>query len=461
MATLKLKPLLIENEINFLTSKYNRSTRRLLERKLNEVHNDIDKGSVKYTATLKQELSESRWNNLCNFVRPITGISEAGEMSDSDVAKAIAQVTKELTKGKMDIKPQDLDVKALDDPDAEPDELVKEVRTALNELGPIVSATLAAPSILKLVGNVADWVGSFLQKDASPEKRATTKLTNKLYKYAKKNKDKKTGKYPIPPKSEIVKTLGLSGDDGKYVDAVFKRIAEFTHKDNVKARAKSIKGKNPAGNVDTVIKGLSPDEVGKYHAAKFNVDGTETQYVDEHVLHIMYEATFDTTFGRSIGKAAHQLHELFLIPFKHVIAGAMWLGTKAKIGVKKGWNWLKGKLGMDSEEVTDVGLSYKEAYDKADRAANVLYTCTMISVALYGFFSHGFSVVEAKEKLTDVLSNAKDSNVVIDIANALKSSIHDTSISMIDGIKAGDLTATEIAPIVTDLVKKGWDAIKG
>lgn len=454
MATLKLKPLLTENEITFLTSKYNRSTRRLLERKLNEVHNDIDRGSVKYTATLKKGLSERQWNNLRAFVQPITGISEAGEMSDSDVAKAIAQVTKELTKGKMDVKPQDIDVKALDDPDAEPDELVKEVRTALNELGPIASAALAAPSILKLVGNVADWVGSYLTKDASPEKRATTKLTNKLYKYAKKNQDKETKKFPIPPKSEIVKTLGLDEEDGKYVDAVFKRIAEFVHKDNVKGRAKSIKGKNPAGAVDTVTKALSPDEVGKYHAAKFDVDGTETQYVDEHVLHVMYEATFDTTFGKSIGKAAHQLHELFLIPFKHVVAGAMWLGSKAKQGIKKGWNWLKGKLGMDSEEVTDTGLTYKEAYDNADKAANVLYTCTMIGIALYGFFSHGFSVAEAKEKLIDVLKDAKDSSVVIDIANALKSSIHEFSIALIDGIKAGDMT-TEII----GFIKASWAKI--
>ena len=250
MATLKLKPLLTESEIQFLTSKYNRSSRRLLERKLNEVHNEIDRGAVKYTATLKNTVSEDRWNNLCNFVRPIVGISEAGAMSDADVAKAIAQVTKELTKGKMDVKPQDLDVDALDDPNAEPDELVKEVRVALNELGPVASAALAAPSILKLIGNLVDWVGSFVTKDASPEKRATTKLTNKLYKYAKKNKDKKTGKYPVPPKSEIVKTLGLSGDDEKYVDAVFERISKFVRADNIKGLKKSKQGKNPAGAID-------------------------------------------------------------------------------------------------------------------------------------------------------------------------------------------------------------------
>lgn len=486
MSTLKLKPLLTESEIQFLTSKYNRSSRRLLERKLNKVHNEIDRGAVKYTATLKNTLSEDRWNNLCNFVRPIIGISEAGAMSDADVAKAIAQVTKELTKGKMDVKPQDLDIDALDDPNAEPDELVKEVRVALKE-GAVLATILAAPSIVKLIGNVADWVGSFLTKDASPEKRAITSLTNKLYKYAKKNKDKKTKKHIIPAKSDIVNALKLDEKEAKYVDAVFERIAKFTRVDNKKQRKKQYawilnqdEFKNaPISKKKQVIQyikdnpDIQKDKAGmrklkkftgldifdtsgkEFHAAHFDAEGKEQQLVDGHILHIMYEATFDTTIGKSIGKAAHQLHELFLVPFKHVVAASMWLSSKAKIGVKKGWNWLKGKLGMDSKEVTDVGLTYEQAYDKSSKIANTLYTVVMIVVALNGLLTHGINGAEAKEKLVDVLKNAKDSQVVIDIFNAIKSSVESVLISMEDGIKAGDLLG-ELGAIISEF----WDEVK-
>jgi hypothetical protein len=457
MAVIKLKDLITESfnesEINILTSKYNRSTRRLLERKLDKVHDGIDKNSVKYTSVLKNKLSEQQWNNLRSFVLPITGLSEAGAVSDSDIAKSIAQLAKELTKGKMDVDPQDIDVSALDNPNATGDDLVKEIRVALNEGDPITTAILTAPSVLKLLANIFDWVGSYLPGVGNEESRAVTALLHKIYKYAKNNKDPETKKYLIPSKLEIIKEFELNKIQQKQLDAVFDRIGKFVQADNKKGKARAALGKNPAGAMDTVRQAYGPGEIDKsFHAGKFDTSGSTEQYISAHVLHVIHDASFDTKVGKAIGKFAHSLHELFLVPFKHVVAAAIWLGSKAKIGIKKGWNWLKSKLGMDSSEVTDIGITYEEAYKKSTKVADGLYTFSMFIFAIYELSHYAGDIGEMATRVKELLSNAKDSSVIMDIYNTISSELTTVYNSVSDAVKAGDLGA-EITAIATETWK--------
>ncbi len=422
---------LIEQEIKSIIP--NRSTRRLAERNIAKSASVVHRRSMEFVKKLKTVMTEGEWNNLQNFLLPISGVTEAAAISDDVVAKSIAQLAKEMSSGKLTIDPNDINVDALDDPTSDASDIVKESRIKLNESG--LGLLLTAPSVLKLVANVSDWVGSFLVKGGPLSKenkdgRQMTSMISKIYKMTKKNKTASGKSYKIPSKDEIITKYKLQGEELKVLDMAFKRIAKFVKEDTKKTASKT--------NNDSTSN------------TNFNLSGNKPLIVNDHTLHVIYSSSFDTDIGKGLAKFAHTLHELFLIPFRLVVAGALWIGSNAKEKIKKGWNWIKSKMGMDSEEV-DSGYTFKKAYDASKKIANALYTVCMLYYAITEIASHGLNFAEAWDQIKSILSSGVDnSSKVLKIASAIKSNVESVYVTVLDGIKAGDLLA-EITELISTL----------
>jgi hypothetical protein len=370
---------IVEQEIKFFFP--NRYTRRKLQ-KLTESTVVLESQAKRVAKSLKRGMSESQWTNLVNFVQPVMGVNEVGAVSDDVVAKAIAQIAKEATKGKVTVDPNKINVDALEDPKSidSKDDVIDE--GLLMEMGPLETGLLAAPTLLKFLGNIVDWIGGLTFGDE--KSRSIRRIIGRMYEYAKKNKE-------IPSKADMVKQLGgtvkgmLQGvsfeADKKYIDDAYAYLGQ------------------------TIEKSHKSDD----HAVSFDSSGASAQPVDEHMLHVIHDASADTKLGKWLKNTAHEMHDAYLIPLRAVISGVMLLGDPSNF------------------------LRVKKVWETSKRVADVIYTIGMFFIAIDGGMHAIDQVVEALPEIKATASAAGQSGTIFTaVADSIKAG--DMSVAILKGV---------------------------
>jgi len=410
MATLKLVPLI--------------ETTRPQRRRFDKHERSVMREALKFTRAMKKGMSEMQWGNLQQFILPVAGLKEASAVSDDVIAKTIAKISKEMTKGKVEIDPTKIDVDDLEKGKGsaadvlEPGAIQKESKSALNEMGPVMTTILAAPTLVKFLGNIVDWAGSQVVGDE--KSRGVNRIIGRIYSTAKKRNE-------IPSKKEIesklgVFTKGTAGgaltfkDDAKYIDAAFQRIAGFVKKDNVAGKAKAEKGPGSIGRFFGKKKDPS-----SFHALGFDPEGNQPQKADKHLQHILYNASFDTKLGKFIGNLGHKLHDLFILPIRLVISGVM-------VVMKALGNFGK-MMGGSADDLQ--GINLRSIWKKSKSISNVIYAFIMLFVAIKGG-------VTAYEHISEHVSGMKSA-----LAN-VGANAKDLYVLAADTAKGGDMTAASI-----------------
>ncbi len=417
---------LVEQEIKSIIP--NRSKRRLVERNMAKSSATIRRKSFEYVQSIKNTLSESEWSNLQTFATSANGLTEA--MSDSQIADLIAKASEEVLKGKFEIDPSKIDVaaieKAPDDINAvfDPGVVKKENRQSkatrkLTESHRIlteslaVTAIISAPTILKLIGYLVDWISSAFT--GSKETRGVTRVISRISQIAQN-----TG--GIPSKKELASTIGkpiqwkkgvIAGvtfeDDVKYIDAAYKRIGEFVAKDNKATLAKAEKGPNWMKR--TFLSQTKDDTMKDYHELRFDPAGEtrqpKTGRYGDHMLHIIKDASFDTKAGKWLFNLSHKLHDLFIAPLRLIIAGVMITGGNVAIA---GSNAIK--IGSGNEKLSAF-YSPARAWKDSKKIANVIYAVIMTFVAIesgvHAYEELGKGVASTIEKVPELYVIAADS----------------------------------------------------
>ena len=381
---------LVEKELNILTPT--RSTRRLLERKLNENAKLFEQHATSFIGVIKRTITEDQWNNFKQFMLPATGLNEAGNMSDDDIADAIAQISKEVTKGKVEIDPDTINVDAIENPNSSDDEIVEEAFKIHLTEGLVIAAIMAAPTIIKLLSKLVNWITGFTK---NAEQRAVSRILNRVAHIADKKDE-------IPPKKDLPALLGGVGkgifqgvsfkNDEKYIDAAYEHLAKEVAKSNKEAHDGPSTARGKLGKmIGKVTDPITNRLTGKgkdgehHHDAKFDPNATEPQPADDHMKHILHEASMMGEAGKWLGEIAHSLHTLFLQPFQFVVAGVIWVSSKA-IGKKVAW---------------------KDAYTQAKKAAEILYTVIMLFFSIQGGITSIQELIEKSPKVGNVLSSVE------------------------------------------------------
>jgi len=390
----------------------------------------IRRKSFEYVQAIKNTMTESEWSNLQTFTTSANGLTEA--MSDSQIADLIAKASEEVLKGKFEIDPKKIDVaaieKAPDDINAvfDPGVVKKESRQSkatrkLTESQRIlteslaVTAIISAPTVLKLIGYLVDWIGSFLTKSASKEKRGMTRVISRISQIAHN-----TG--GIPSKKELATMIGkpvqwkrgpIVGvtfeDDVKYIDAAYNRIAEKVAEDNKANLEKAEKGPNWWKR--TFMGQTKDDTMKDYHELRFDPAGEtrqpKTGRYGDHMLHIIKDASFDTKAGKWLFNLSHKLHDLFLIPLRVLIAGVMI--TTGNVAIA-GSNAIK--IGTGDENLTEF-YSPARAWRESKKIANAIYAVAMAYVAIdsgiHAYHELGKGVASTIEKVPEIYVIAADS----------------------------------------------------
>lgn len=417
---------MVEQEIKSIIP--NRSKRRLVERNMAKSSATIRRKSFEYVQAIKNTMTESEWSNLQTFTTSANGLTEA--MSDSQIADLIAKASEEVLKGKFEIDPSKIDVaaieKAPDDINAvfDPGVVKKESRQSkatrkLTESHRILTESLAvtaivsAPTVLKLIGYLVDWISS--QVIGSKESRGVTRVISRISQIAQN-----TG--GVPSKKELASSIGkpiqwkkgpIVGvtfeDDVKYIDAAFDRIGEFVAKDNKATLAKAEKGPNWMQR--TFLGQTKDDAMKHYHELHFDPAGDHRQpktgRYGDHMLHIIKDASFDTKAGKWLFNLSHKLHDLFLVPLRLIIAGVMITGGNVVIA---GAN--AAKIGSGDEKLTEF-YSPARAWKDSKKIANVIYAVIMAFVAIdsgiHAYHELGKGVASTLEKVPELYVIAADS----------------------------------------------------
>jgi|694.fasta_scaffold143061_4 hypothetical protein len=363
----------------------NRTARRSLKR-LTESANLLESRSQSISRSLRKGMSESTWNNVQNTCRSVLGITEAG-MSDDALAKVIAQVAKEASGGKVAVDPNKINIDALENPESidSREDFIEE--NLLTEGDPVTTALLAAPTIIKFLGGIIDWVGGLAM--GNEESRAVNRIIGRMHAYAKKNNQ-------IPAKQDMVKELGgvgkgiMSGvsfkDDAKYIDQAYERVAEFVEKANAAGAGKP-----------------------GHHNSEFSAEGAGSQPVDEHMLHMLHDASANTKVGKFLGNLAHKLHEIYLVPLQVVITGVIFLVMPSKI------------------------MQAKKVWAQAKKIAEFIYAFVMLFVAVKGGIGAFQHIAELMPQLQSALDATGHAGTIFTaVADSAKAG--DMSVEVLKGI---------------------------
>jgi hypothetical protein len=387
----------------------NRSARRLMERKRTQFHEFVDRSAPTLVREMKATMSVTEWQNLQIFTASIHGLTEADEMSDDQIAQTVADLAKEMTKGDLILDPKALDIQDnpkdfedIIDPDSDAkvkmehafNKASKHEKRIISE-GVALAVILGAPTILKMLGNIVDYIGSFITGKATPEERGKRRVIARLAVVTKADG-------AIPSKEELKGKLGGIGkgisagisfkDDAEFIDAAYEEVGKEVEIDLLKA--KKAAEKKPGQHA---------------HKAPFEVDGSKSIPLEdkdlEHVLHIMHTAEKATQAGKFLGELSHWVHGIFVKGIRAVLtpAIALVLGYqqvekkskgffgKAKDMVKGVWGSIKGLF----------GAMYKEAYNLTEKYGDAIYTTVMIIATIM----MGMSTLESLDKISTPMGN--------------------------------------------------------
>lgn len=322
-------------EIEFIRSKSNKMT--------------VEQKALAVTKALKKSLSELQWEAAKRMLAT-DDLSEGefGKLSDDQVATMIANAAKELSSKaedpKVDVKhldPSDINLDIVNDPEAiqdDPKDLVTKEwaaskkslteKTLLREFAITVTVLLAAPTILKGIANMVDWIAGLIT--GTPESRGTARVYRKLYTVAKKSKK-------IPPQTELDKQLGgiwksaVSGisyeSDRKFTAAVYAEL----------------------------------EEVAKKEEETFNANSKESQTVSDSLMHYIEERSSYSKLGGWLKHKAHQLHELYVIVIQSVLFAVSALLAPGQVVMRP-----------------------KKTWEKCHAVAEWIYALGMLCLAIYG-----------------------------------------------------------------------------
>jgi len=138
---------------------------------------------------LKRIIPVNEWNVIRTSLNELLGLTEAEAVTDDQLANLIQQAAKELNlPAAKDIKDIEIDQDAMEKGQEDAIELKKESKQTINE-GLTMALILGAPTILKLLANVIDWV--YRAFALSDDEKKQYKEDSAAYAYAKK-----TGKTP-------------------------------------------------------------------------------------------------------------------------------------------------------------------------------------------------------------------------------------------------------------------------
>lgn len=322
-------------EIEFIRSKSNKMT--------------VEQKALAVTKALKKSLSELQWEAAKRMLAT-DDLSEGefGKLSDDQVATMIANAAKELASKaedpEVDVKsldPSDINLDVVTDPKAiqdDPKDLVKKEwvtgkkslteKTLLKEFAITVTLLLAAPTILKGIANMVDWIGGLITGD--PESRGTARIYRKLYTVSKKSKQ-------IPPQTELDKQLG----------GIWKSVSSgVSYKSDQKFTA-------------TVYAEL--EEVAKKAGETFDANSKEAQTASDSLMHHIEERSSYTKLGGWLKHKAHQLHELYVVVIQSVLFAVSALLAPGQVVMKP-----------------------KATWEKCHAVAEWIYALGMLCLAIYG-----------------------------------------------------------------------------
>ena len=388
----------------------------------------LEQRASKAIKVLKRNFSEEQWNAAKHILSPV-GLTEieTGNMSDSDAAKAIADLAKELAPqlkvkdGAIDVKklePADIkldaDPASIDSPEdiiSDPSIIKKEgaekliERALLKEFGVAITLILAAPTIAKFLGKIIEWIASLFR---DPIDNGTNRVIRRMKAVAAK-----TGE--LPPQKELYKELGgvwkgiTSGaisyeDDAKFIDLAYYKVADALKKSAKKAgEAKYIYVRNSEG-----------DTVSKSH---FDPRSKTPIKADKHLLHVLEDASIDNKVAKFLNNMGHKLHTIYV----SVIAGVLFTAIT----------------------VITVGVALfraKKLWDFCYKVSDFIYAIGMLVMAIMGGF-HAWHEISAH-----LGSIAK---TITDIAPKLPELIT----VVVDAVKAGDMSGGIFTQLASAFVK--------
>jgi len=139
---------------------------------------------------LKRVMQVHEWKSLQSITSGVLGLSEAEAVTDDQIAVLIQKAAKELKLTNTPDSPKDIevDLDAMEQGKEDAIELKNESKQPLQE-ALVLSAILAAPTLLTLLANVIEWVYRFFA--LSKEEKESFKKDKAAYKEALK-----TGKLP-------------------------------------------------------------------------------------------------------------------------------------------------------------------------------------------------------------------------------------------------------------------------
>jgi hypothetical protein len=139
---------------------------------------------------LKRIVPVQEWKSVQKVVLEILGLTESDTVTDDQIAALIQKAAKELKVPDAPDSPSDIevDVDAMEKGKEDAIELKNESKQSLHE-SLVLSAILAAPTILKLIANIIDWV--YKAFTIRGEERKKYDEEKAAFAYAKK-----TGKLP-------------------------------------------------------------------------------------------------------------------------------------------------------------------------------------------------------------------------------------------------------------------------
>jgi hypothetical protein len=368
-------------------------------------------------------------------------------------------MTKELSKGEFQIEPEAIEIS--DNPsdigdilDVESDAKIKmehafnnasrPQKRILNEaLG--LTLLLSIPTLVKLLGNIVDFIGSLFKKQ-KPGEAAARRVVNRLAVVTKADK-------AIPSKEELKGKLGgamkglASGisfeSDAEYIDLAYEMVAkDIEH--HYQAELKKVKT-DPMSNQFGSPK--SDDEVAKdagIHKAKFNVDGSESIPLDadnlKHTLHVMHTASKATSVGKFIGEWAHKFHEIYIAPIRIIIATAVALFTGWKDAAKDTES-KKGFFGKISQGISYLKNRWKnfkaiwsDSYKRSEALADGIYTTVMIIATIWMGMTTMEHLAEIKTPMGNLAQLISDNWKVLTEAGTKISKLTDLTVGAFQSI---------------------------
>ena len=171
---------------------------------------------------LKSVVPAREWHSVKKVVSEILGLTEAEAVTDDQIAALMQKAAKELKIPNAPDSPSDIEVDAdaIEQGKEDAIELKNESKQQLKE-SLVLSAILAAPTILKLLANIVDWVYRTFTLKGDEKKNYDEEKA--AYAYAKK-----TGKLPNGTPVDDHKLHDM--EDNLYKSKAGKMILSLGHK---------------------------------------------------------------------------------------------------------------------------------------------------------------------------------------------------------------------------------------